>query len=137
MRHYELTYLISPDLSEDDLGALSEKINSFMLAEGGILDKSLKIVKRKLGYPIKKTGSGFLKTITFHLKPEKLPSLKKNLKDQKNILRFVLFQKTVKKVRRQAREALKKPIPEPKEPKAKAKVELKDIEKKLEEILEE
>jgi len=83
MKYYELTYLIFPDLSEEELKSFSEKINSQIQGQGGILDKSSKIVKKKLGYPIGKTSSVFLKNISFYLNREKLSSLEKSLKEIK------------------------------------------------------
>jgi small subunit ribosomal protein S6 len=130
MRYYELTYLISPDLSEEESKTFSEKINSLIQDQGGILDKSSKIIKKNLAYPIKEKTSAFLKSITFYLNAEKLSSLEKILKKDKKILRFLLFNKPLPKT-------TKKPLLKPEKKKIKEKVELKDIEKKLEKILEE
>jgi small subunit ribosomal protein S6 len=130
MRYYELTYLISPDLSEEELKTFSEKINSLIQDQGGILDKSSKIIKKSLAYPIKEKGSAFLKSITFYLNGEKLSSLEKSLKKDKKILRFLLLNKPLPKT-------TKKPLLKPEKKKIREKVELKDIEKKLEEILKE
>lgn len=131
MRYYELTYLISPDLTEKDAQVFSEEINSFLQEKGGILDENKKIIKRNLGYPIQKQKTAFLKTLTFYFNPTQLPALEKKLKGEKNILRFLL-------IRRSFPEKAEKPkakFPPLKEkPK---KVEIKDIEKKLEEILKE
>jgi len=131
MRYYELTYLISPDLTEKEAQVFSEEINSFLQEKGGILDENKKIIKKNLGYPIQKQKTAFLKTLTFYFNPVKLPDLKKKLEEEKNILRFLLMKKKLP-------EKVQKPemkLPSLKEkPK---KVEIKDIEKKLEEILKE
>lgn len=132
MKYYELTYLITPDLLEEELKAFSEKINSLIQTQGGVLDKSSKAIKRKLGFPIKKKTSAFLKTITFHLNPEKLAGLEKTLKGDKKILRFLILNKKVKRIALEVPEKAKILKSKPKE-----KVELKDIEEKLKEILEE
>jgi small subunit ribosomal protein S6 len=136
MRYYELGYLIAPNLSEEELKSFSEKINSLIQEQGGVLGKISKEKKTRLGYSIKDKSSAFLTTLTFHLKPERLNALEKQLEENKQILRyFILKKKEPKKL-----EVIKKPLPKVKvsedKPK-KAKVELKDIEKKLEEILEE
>lgn len=133
MRFYELTYLIKPDLSEQGLRDLSEKVNSFIQEEGGILDKGLKEVRKKLGYPIQKQGTAFLRTTTFYLGPEKLGSLEKKIKETSEILRYIFL---TKKTPKAVSEIKTKPRA-PKKIKPKIKVELKEIEKKLEEILEE
>jgi len=132
MENYELTYLISPDLSEEELKIFPEKIDSFLQEEGG-KSEGLKLpIKKRLAYPIKKKNEGYWGTLNFYLSPEKLESFEKKLKKEPKILRYLLL-----------RERLPKKIeilrirPKAKAPKVKKekKVELKEIEKKLEEIL--
>lgn len=133
MRFYELTYLIKPDLSEEKARNLSEKINSFIQEEGGILDKSQRVATKKLGYPIKKENTVLLKTLAFYLNPEGLENLEKKLKETTDVLRFLFLSKKTPKT-------TAKISAEPKivkKAKPKTKVELKEIEKTLEEILEE
>ena len=56
MRYYELTYLISPELSEEGLKNFQEKITSSIQTEGGNLGKTNGIIKQNLASPIKKKG---------------------------------------------------------------------------------
>lgn len=132
MKHYELTCLISPNLSENELSSFSEKINSLIQEQGAILDKILPEKKITLGYPIKKNTSAFFKIITFNINPEKLINLEKKLKDNKEILRYFILAK-----KEPLKQILLKKQVEKLEDKPKKKVELKDIDKKLKEILEE
>jgi len=135
MNFYEITYLISPDLSEEELKNFQEKINSSIQEKGGILDRVSKPIKKKLGYPIKEKSVAFLKTLTFYLNPEKLENLEKKLKGEKPMLRYMILTKPrTKEVLVRSKKGLTKPIIKPK---VKIKVELKEIEKKLKEILEE
>ncbi len=130
MKHYELTYLISPDLSEQEANSLSLKIASFFLApeKQRILEKNLSLLKKHLSYTIKKKTAAYLATLNFEMKPEMLEGLKKQIKSEPKILRYLII--------------LSKPTPEivkkaaTKSAKGK-KVELEEIEKKLEEILRE
>lgn len=132
MKYYELTYLISPHLSTEEAKAFSEKINSLIEKEGGILSELKNPTQQKLAYPIKKEVRAYLSSLTFHLLPEKLENLKMKLKTLPEILRFLLFTKKVAKVEIPA----KKIVPKIKMPlKKEKKVELEEIEKKLEEIL--
>jgi small subunit ribosomal protein S6 len=134
MKNYELTCLISPDLSEEELNITKEKIVSLVQQEGGVLGETASPQKRALAQPIKKKNSAYLIIINFQLNPEKIENLENKLKNEGNILRYLLaikpsikevapvFRKSVK-----AKVVKKKPV---------EKVELKEIEKKLEEILE-
>jgi len=130
MKYYELACLISPNLSEQELNSFSEKINSLVQEQGAILDKILPEKKIVLGSPIKKNTSAFFKILTFNLNPEKLNDLGKKLKDNKEILRYSIISRHQVK----SEKLVSKPI---KIKASKAKVELKDIDKKLKEILEE
>ncbi len=129
MKYYELACLISPNLSEQELNSFSEKINSLVQEQGAILDKILPEKKIVLGSPIKKNTSAFFKILTFNLNPEKLNDLGKKLKDNKEILRYSIISRQQVK----SEKLVSKPI---KIQASKGKVELKDIDKKLKEILE-
>jgi len=131
MRYYELTYLINNNLSEEERKRLSEKVVSFLPNP-----------------PTKIEEQSSLTTLEFYSQPEKLKEIEKNLKADSQVLRFMILIKEVSqmKVRRTARrssfaETLSggrqttehKPEKNPEE----KKVELKEIEKKLDEILKE
>ena len=142
MKNYELTYLISPDLSEEELKNLSAKINSFIPEEAGVLEKTTEPLRKRLGYPIKRKAGAFSVSLNFSFNPEKLEDLEKKLKSENQILRYIILIKTTaKEVLPRKKRPLKIPqkITEPSEPAAhqpKAKkVELKEIDKKIEEIL--
>lgn len=133
MKLYELTYLISSDLSAEEIKSFPEKINSLIREEGGILSTTLSLVKIPLAYPMEKKTSAFLSTLSFQLSQEKLAGLEKRLKSEGQILRYFILAKPVPKIitgsppsRVRVRKIVRKPKP---------KVELKEIEKKLEEIL--
>ena len=130
MKYYELACLISPNLSEQELNSFSEKINSLVQEQGAILDKILPEKKIVLGSPIKKNTSAFFKILTFNLNPEKLNDLGKKLKENKEILRYFIISRHQVKSKKLVSEPIKIQA-------SKGKVELKDIDKKLKEILEE
>lgn len=138
MKLYELTYLIKPEIDEKELNLLSEKIKSLITEKGGILGKETAAVKKKLGSQIKKKSVAYLKNLDFQLEPEKIKEIKKEIESEKNILRFIFLSKILAKTK-PSRKSIPKTVLRPplaqKEGKAK-KVELKEIEKKLEEILE-
>jgi len=137
MKLYEFTYLISPESSEDDLKTFGEKINSLIQNEGGILDEVAAPLKKDLAYPIKKQTSAYLTTLVFRLSSEKLENLEKKIKAEDKILRYsVLIKPRVKEIPMRRKKLPKKVEVFPKKI-TKPKAELKEIEKKLEEILEE
>ena len=134
MHFYELAYLISPELPEEELKSLQEKINSLIQKGAGVLNEIKLPIKKKLAYPIKKQREAFLINFNFYLEPEKLGSLEKELKSEKKILRYLILARPKSKIAK-VRKRPAKVIP--KIPAKEKKVELKEIEKKLEEILRE
>jgi len=127
MKYYELTYLVSPELSEPEVKNTQQKLHSFIQDKGGILDSPVVPEKIDLSYPIKKNLQAFLVSLSFYLKPEDMDDLEKKIKSESNILRFLIYtKKKLKEIKTSKKRSEKKP---------KQKAELKDIEQKLEEIL--
>lgn len=127
MKFYELNYLILPELKDEELNLLQEKIISLVQENGGILVSNTTAIKKLLSYPIKKRTEAFLASLSFQLNPEKLANLEKKIKEEKNILRYLIVSKRL----------YKKTLPPEKSKRIikREKVELKDIDKKLKEIL--
>lgn len=130
MKYYELTYLISPNISEEEVKNTQQKLDSFIQDKGGLLDSSIPAEKIELSYKMKGNSQAYLVTTTFHLKSESVAELEKEINSQKNIIRFLLYNRK----KPQVIEKEKKPTFRKHPPKKKA--ELKDIEKKLDEILD-
>jgi len=80
MRYYELNYLLSPELSEEEIGGIKEKIVSFFKKESGTISEFQSPIKKELGYSINKEVSAFLVTLNFHLLPEKIKDLGKRIR---------------------------------------------------------
>ena len=136
MKHYELTYLISPELSKEEADSLSKEINSLIQEKQGILEKTIPVLKKQLAYPVKKKTIAHLASSFFQIKPEGLKELKKQIESEPKILRYLLLTTTKAKLKI-APKTIRTPlvIKKTKEVIPKKKVELKEIEKKLEEIL--
>jgi len=131
MKNYELTYLVSPDLSGEQVQTLTEKIADYVTEETGIIIKTPKPSKVSLGYLIKEKGEAFLVSIDFSLNPEKITNIEKNILKEGDILRHLVIIKEGKK-ETPVRKRIKPKTDEPQS----EKVELKEIDKKIEEILQ-
>ena len=88
LKIYDLTYLLSPDLSENEAQQLAQQI------EAGLVES--KIIKTEtprmigLSYAIKKQTTAFLANIIFETEPSKTEEIKNNLEKEGKILRFLL-----------------------------------------------
>jgi ribosomal protein S6 len=139
MKLYELTYLMPIDLPEEATKALQEKINSFISDAQGTIDRIEDLAKKRLGEPIKNQRAAQMATLNFYMSPEKLGDLDKKIKSEPQIIHYLILNKKPRKaeaprrIRRLApvtpEESIKTTTEKPK------KVEIKEIEKKLEEIL--
>ena len=130
MKLYELNYLISADIAEKELPSFNKKIKSLIEKEGGNIQKTEISSEKRLAYEIENKNRVFLATIIFNLEAEKINLLNKKIKEEKDILRHLIFKK---KIIEERKPRLKKIV----KPKKETKVELKRIEEKLEEILQE
>lgn len=148
MKPYELTYIISSEITAEEAEAEAKDIESLIQDKEGVILKFEKPSPRTLAYPIKKQGSGFFGVLEFQLEPEHLGELKEKIQKDGKIIRHMLIIKNPAKIQKERR-TKKKPLISSApigtiEEKAYSpdrqinkKVELKEIEKKLDEILSE
>lgn len=124
MKNYELIYIISPKLTEIELREVSEKIKSFLQEESALLSGHEE--------QLKKRGQGFLSSIDFSINPSSLKNLEKKLRAENRIIKYIIIsQKAAKKEPEKKEEPIRHLNKEYK------KVELKEIDKKIDEILKE
>lgn len=132
---YELTYIINPDLSEQEVVTQTDKVAGFINELDGEIKKESPIQKRKLSYPIKKEKEGYFISLDFQLSSDKLEKLNHQLKLEKDILRYLIISKKIQKIRPMRVKKFKERIKVAERPKEKVKLE--ELDKKLEELLKE
>lgn len=108
MKYYELTCIITADFSEEDL------------------------IANLPNPPTNKQSTANLIALEFWSEPDKIAELEKNLKDNKQIQRYLIVVKNPEKAEIKP---ARKPMRESKAQAEKSKVELKKIGEKLDEIL--
>jgi len=153
MKLYELTYFLSPSLAEKEVQNSSEKIINFIQDKRGVITEIRDQKRIFFSYPIKKEREGYLVSLNFYFNPKELTSLENEIATDNQILRsLILVKKVIKRpTTLQGLPKIKKietsfsaPADTAKEisPKSsgrerikKEKVELAEIEQKLEEIL--
>ena len=149
--HYELLYIVSNKFTEDELKPIREKVDKLIEANGGKLTYSEDWGKKKFAYPINNYNHGYYSLVEFDLEGANLEKLNKALRMAREVLRHNIVAKEArtpeeikeekKKQARQAIEAVarqkeeKEKVEEKKEP-VKDKVNLKDLDEKLDKILE-
>ena len=135
MRNYELTLIFSPLLAEQEANDRFQRLVSFVQDQGGILENQRILGKRPLLAPIQKSKEGYLAAISCSVNEEKLPVLEKECAAQEHLLRFMITKQQKRKAK-----AASSPAPvraREQEQQQEEKVDLADIDQKLEEIFKE
>jgi small subunit ribosomal protein S6 len=98
---YEITYILKPELTNEEQSELNSKIadliasfdgkansaeRTFSVERGGTDENNL----RKFAYPIKHYRQGYYYTTTFELAPTRLKELDSTLQREASILRFLI-----------------------------------------------
>lgn len=158
MAKYEIIYLFSPQISETEVKTEIAKANGFLTELGGKLTREDYWGLKDLAYEIKHLKQGYYYVAWFELKKNQLETFCKKLKTLTPLLRFLVTiaakkEKTVPvaetkptlsgdpKPAAEKAAAERRSIATPKKEKSrtpkKPKVEMEDLDKKLEEILNE
>lgn len=138
-KRYELTYLITPDLTEEEIKNLIDKISGFILELSGTIEKTIGPEKRKLAYLVKNKKEAFLSSLIFSLNQDKIEELFKIIEKESLILRHIIIVLKNKsqrsfKIKKRTRPEIKSAEEIAREDKDK-KVEIEKIDEKIDEIL--
>lgn len=143
-KQYEIVFILPPQLEGEGLEnakkEIEETINKF---EGKIEFKESE--KKDLAYPINKQGQGIFIISQLSILPDNINNLSKELKLNKQVLRHLISQMPVIKPetkkplsrRTQPTEPHLVKLKRKEKPKVGEKTDLKEIDKKLDEIIEE
>lgn len=155
MKHYELLFLTRVALDDKNQEAIVNKVINSITQAGGSISKQEDWGKRKLAYLIDHEQHGWYMLIEFDLAGTALKKIETELRLTPEILRYLMVQKAIKteeelakerkiQERIKAREFPKEPekmkeeiVPEKKGEVKEKKISLEDLDKKLDEILEE
>lgn len=112
-------------------------IENLVQDNGGILIEERKKKNVELGYPIKGRTRAVLIACKFQASSDKIKGIEQDIKEKDGILRFLLEKKKKHRKTLERKRRFKAPSARATTEKKEAKVELKKIEEKLEEILDE
>ena len=103
MKTYELTYIISPEITSEEAEAKGKEIESAVQTREGAVLKQLNPSARTLSYPIKRQASGFFGVLEFQLEPEKLSEIKEIISKDGKIVRHMIIIKGVAELKKERR----------------------------------
>lgn len=91
MSSYELIYIVSPEISDDDLPNVLTKMSDIVAKIGGNIVNVNQWGRKKLAYPIKKFGEGNYVLTQIEMKSSAARELESNLKLSNEVLRHLLI----------------------------------------------
>lgn len=133
MKLYELSFLVVPEIKEEDANQINQKIISLIQEKGGALDNLDTTKLINLAYEIEKKLQAYFSSFSFYLQAKNIAELEKNIKDNKNIIRYLLI---IREKPRPTKRLIKKEKRQLKSRVYKTKSNIEQIEEKLYEILE-
>ncbi len=147
--HYECLYIISNKFTEDEIKPIDERVQSIVTRFGGTVKYFEDWGKKKFAYPINQYHHGYYRLLEFVAATDQIMEIDRLLKLSNEVLRHIIVLKPVRSAakiqaekkaadRRQAEEraAVDKLKEEEEVKKPKKPVDLKDLDEKLDRILE-
>ncbi len=89
-REYEMVYVAQPDLAEDGLRDLNERLSQLIASQQGTVSGTEMWGKRTLAYPIKKFYEGHYVLHRFQMAPAGTEELDRLLRLNENVLRYLV-----------------------------------------------
>ncbi len=154
-QHYECTYIIHPGVEDTEVNAVTDALQAALQKAGVTIMSGATIGRTRLAYPVGGQRYGTYAVAEFRAVPHTLPTLQGTLKLVPNVLRYLIVEKHAITAEEQGRLQKAKDRmasrlrdreadrgadrhttrrPRTAAP-AKPKVELKDLDQKLDEIL--
>ncbi len=94
MRRYETIFIAHPDLPDETISEVVERLSKIITDLKGIVVKVERWGKRKLAYPIKKQQKGYYIFMDFVGEKTVVTELEKNMKFDDNVLKYLSVKKT-------------------------------------------
>lgn len=165
IQYYELLYFVPGSVAEEKVPEAVAKVDEFLASVEAKIENKEELGSQKLAYQIKQEKYGYYVCITFYLAKDKLNKLNEQLRLAPEVMRFLIVkakkktaedlaqeEKIQEKIQAKKKEVVKKELAaqEKKEEEAKApakpveeasapkdKISMEDLDKKLDEILDE
>jgi small subunit ribosomal protein S6 len=90
MRTYEAVLLVNPDLDEEALNGVVDRVKSWMTESGGTITKVDLWGKRRMAYLIQKQREANYVLIIAELDPSSIAELERNLRFLEPVMRYML-----------------------------------------------
>jgi small subunit ribosomal protein S6 len=93
MRNYEVIYIVHPDLDENGLKGINDRVQAWITESGGSIAKLDLWGKRRMAYSIKKQREGQYVYVEAQFDPKFSAELERNLRFLEPVMRFSIISK--------------------------------------------
>ena len=90
MRTYEVVLIVNPDLDEDALNGVVDRVKNWMTESGGTVTKVDLWGKRRMAYIIRKQREANYVLIVAELNPSSTAELERNLRFLEPVMRYMI-----------------------------------------------
>lgn len=90
LRDYELVVIISPEVTEENIGGVNDRIGQWITGGGGEVGNVNVWGRRRLAYPIRDFREGTYVVSQFRMEPQATGELERSLKLSEDVLRYLL-----------------------------------------------
>ena len=88
---YELVYIVRPDLGDDGIGALNDRLAQIVSAQGGQIQGTEMWGKRNLAYRIGKHSEGYYVLQRYDMLPKGSDEIDRLLRFNEDVLRYLVI----------------------------------------------
>ena len=93
MRDYEFTYILRPELEDEDRSATIQQVQDWITETGGTVTNTNHWGLRRLAYPIDNTTEGYYVLVEMQYPPANVRDLERRLMISEPILRYLIVRK--------------------------------------------
>ena len=90
MKNYELVTIISPEVDDEGVIGVVDKMNQLISGKEGVVEETERWGMKKLAYPIKRFMEGNYMVTHFKLEPKFIKELEINLRASEEVLRHLV-----------------------------------------------
>lgn len=93
MNSYELIYIIQPQLDENGINSVNERMTQAIAGQNGQVISTEVWGQRKLAYPIRNHFVGYYVLHNMEMPPSGVTELERILRLNEDVIRFLIFRK--------------------------------------------
>ncbi|MCL5264854.1 MAG: 30S ribosomal protein S6 [Chloroflexi bacterium] len=90
MRDYELVVIINPQVGDEDVDGVVQKVSQLITSNGGEITEVNPWGRRRLAYPINSFREGYYVVTKLRMRPAATAEVERSLKLTEEIIRYLL-----------------------------------------------